>query len=112
MTEQTPAHQTIVIDSDETVAVFADPTEARPTTRVFYDLDALFGVYAPRIMVRFRAAELAGDERQMLACAGETRLLEGIRQSIEALRLEYEFNKDTATERNIMGFIGDDGTLS
>lgn len=114
MNDETPAFQTIVIDHPDTVAVFVDPTDAddRPT-RVFYDLDALFNLYAQNVMAKGLQAKVTGDENLMNAVRGQTILLEGIRQSIEVLRLDYEFDAGTAEKpADPLGFTGEDGTLS
>lgn len=95
MSDETPAFQSITIDHPDTVAVFADSTDERPT-RVFYDLDALFNMYAQNVMAKGLQAKVTGDERLLDAVRGQTILLEGIRQSIEVLRLDYEFAAGTA----------------
>lgn len=99
MTEQSQPliPQTVVLDDPTCVVVFADPTNGGPQ-RVFYDLDALFNQYAPGIMARGLMADLSGDEQAKQRVAGETLLLEGIRQSIDHLRLEADFNRPALGE--------------
>ena len=86
-----PAPQFVSLDDESTVVLFVERDDA--PARVFYDLDALFNQYAPPIMARGLLAQLDGDETARARNAGETLLLEGIRQSIDALRLEADFHR-------------------
>lgn len=96
MTEQTPqaepAVQVVVLDDARTSTLIVDGVDGAPS-RVFYDLDHLFNQYAPEIMARGLVARLTQDPEALAQVRGETLLLEGIRQSIDALRLEADFNR-------------------
>lgn len=81
----------VTLTDPNAITVFVE-RDGEPT-RVFYDLDALFYQYAPRIMQAADVATETGDHDLLMRVMGETLLMEGIRQSIDYLRLEAEFHR-------------------
>lgn len=109
MSHENVPTQSITIDHPDTVAVFVDATDDRPT-RVFYDLDALLGIYIGHLAQRAAVAQAIQDPVALAEVRGAASVLDGLRQSRDTLRLEREFAHGLADDP--FGFTGEDGTLS